>query len=77
VLATNLVYAAFDTFATIRALTDGGPAGATETLIVKVWRDGMVNLDFGSSSAQSVLLMLFVVMVVAVQIRLLGRRETA
>ena len=37
---------------------DPGRSGqATETLVVKVYRDGVVNLDLGSSSAQSVVLM--------------------
>ena len=56
-LVVNLVYAAFDTFGTIYALTQGGPGKATETLVIKVYRDGVVNLDLGSSSAQSVVLM--------------------
>ena len=56
-LVVNLVYAAFDTFGTIFALTQGGPGKDTETLVIKVYRDGMVNQDIGSSSAQSVVLM--------------------
>ena len=56
-LVVNLVYAAFDTFGTIYALTHGGPGKDTETLVIKVYRDGVVNLDLGSSSAQSVVLM--------------------
>ena len=74
-LVVNLVYAAFETFGTIQALTQGGPGQATETLIVKVYRDGVVNLDLGSSSAQSVVLMLGVIMLTAVQFRMLGRRR--
>ena len=42
-LVVNLVYAAFDTFGTIQALTGGGPGKATETLVVKVYRDGVVE----------------------------------
>ena len=72
-LVVNLVYAAFDTFGTIQALTQGGPGKATETLVVKVYRDGIVNLDIGSSSAQSVVLMLGVVALTALQFRFLGR----
>ncbi|CAH2600369.1 sn-glycerol 3-phosphate ABC transporter membrane subunit UgpA [Rhodovastum atsumiense] len=76
-LVVNLVYAAFDTFGTIQALTHGGPGKATETLVVKVYRDGVVNLDIGSSSAQSVVLMLGVVLLVMLQFRLIGRRGGA
>lgn len=57
----NVVYAAFDTFGTINALTHGGPGKDTETLVLKVFRNGLVNQDIGSSSAQSVLLMLRVI----------------
>jgi sn-glycerol 3-phosphate transport system permease protein len=76
-LVVNLVYAAFDTFGTIYALTQGGPGKATETLVVKVYRDGMINQDIGSSSAQSVVLMLAVILVTAVQFRFMGRRASA
>ncbi len=74
-LVVNLVYAAFETFGTIQALTGGGPGKATETLIVKVYRDGVVNLDLGSSSAQSVVLMAAVIVLTAVQFRVMGRRR--
>jgi len=74
-LVVNLVYAAFETFGTIQALTQGGPGKATETLVVKVYRDGVVNLDLGSSSAQSVVLMVAVVVLTMLQFRFLGRRN--
>jgi len=74
-LVVNLVYAAFDTFGTIQALTQGGPGEATETLVVKVYRDGVVNVDLGSSAAQSVVLMGGVVFLTALQFRFLGRRS--
>ena len=73
VLVVNIVYAAFDTFPTVLALTGGGPGKDTETLVVKVYRDGVVNLDLGSSSAQSVVLMAGVIVLTAVQFRFVGR----
>jgi sn-glycerol 3-phosphate transport system permease protein len=76
-LVVNLVYAAFDTFGTIYALTQGGPGKATETLAIKVYRDGVVNLDLGSSSAQSVVLMVGVIALTAIQFRFIGRRTSA
>ena len=39
-LVVNLVYAFFDTFGMIHALTGGGPGKATETLVYKVYVDG-------------------------------------
>jgi sn-glycerol 3-phosphate transport system permease protein len=76
-LVVNLVYAAFDTFGTIFALTQGGPGQDTETLVIKVYRDGMINQDIGSSSAQSVVLMVGVIAITAIQFRFMGRRTSA
>jgi len=76
-LVVNLVYAAFDTFGTIYALTRGGPGKDTETLVVKVFRDGVINQDIGSSSAQSVVLMAGVIAITAVQFRFMGKRTVA
>ena len=74
-IVVNVVYAAFETFSTILALTAGGPGKATETLIVKVYRDGVINLDLGSSSAQSVILMVAVIILTGVQFRFMGRKS--
>jgi sn-glycerol 3-phosphate transport system permease protein len=76
-LTVNIVYAAFDTFGTIQALTQGGPGQSTETLVVKVYRDGVVNVDLGSSAAQSVVLMAGVILLTALQFRFLGKRSDA
>ena len=73
-LVVNLVYAFFDTFGVIDALTKGGPAKATETLIYRAYVDGRVNLDLGSSSAQSVVLMIVVILLTAIQFRYVERR---
>ena len=43
-LVINTVYAFFDTFGIIHAVTGGGPGKATETLVYKVYNDGFVNL---------------------------------
>ena len=73
-LVVNIVYAFFDTFGVIHALTGGGPAKATETLIYKVYTDGVINLDLGGSSAQSVVLMAVVIALTALQFRFVERR---
>ncbi|MFA5026882.1 MAG: sn-glycerol-3-phosphate ABC transporter permease UgpA [Candidatus Methylomirabilota bacterium] len=73
-LVVNLVYAFFDTFGVIHATTGGGPAKATETLIYKVYVDGVMNLDLGGSSAQSVILMAIVIALTAVQFRFIERK---
>lgn len=73
-LIVNIIYAFFDTFGTIDALTTGGPGRATTTLIYKVYRDGYINLDLGSSAAQSVVLMAVVILITVVQFRFIERR---
>ena len=73
-VVVNMVYAFFDTFGVIHALTGGGPAKATETLIYKVYTDGVVNIDLGSSSAQSVILMAVVITLTALQFRFIERK---
>lgn len=73
-LVVNTVYAFFDTFGIIHAVTGGGPARATETLVYKVYNDGFVNLNLGSSSAQSVILMIIVIALTAFQFRFIEKR---
>jgi sn-glycerol 3-phosphate transport system permease protein len=73
-LVVNLTYAFFETFGIIHALTGGGPAKATETLIYKVYIDGVENLNLGSSSAQSVILMILVIGLTAVQFRAVEKK---
>lgn len=73
-VVVNLVYAFFDTFGIIHAVTGGGPAKATETLVYKVFNDGFIGLDFGGSAAQSVVLMAIVMGLTVVQFRYIERR---
>ncbi|MEX0406331.1 sn-glycerol-3-phosphate ABC transporter permease UgpA [Aquibium sp. LZ166] len=73
-LVINTTYAFFDTFGIIHAVTGGGPGKATETLVYKVYNDGFVNLQLGSSAAQSVILMIIVIALTAVQFRYVEKR---
>jgi sn-glycerol 3-phosphate transport system permease protein len=73
-LVINIVYAFFDTFGIIHAVTEGGPAGATNILVYKVFRDGFLNLDLGGSSAQSVVLMTIVIAFTVIQFRYVERK---
>ncbi|RST84598.1 sn-glycerol-3-phosphate ABC transporter permease UgpA [Aquibium carbonis] len=73
-LVVNTVYAFFDTFGIIHAVTGGGPGKSTETLVYKVYNDGFVNLLFGSSAAQSVILMVIVIAMTAVQFRYVEKK---
>ena len=73
-LVVNIVYAFFDTFGVIDATTQGGPAQATQILVYKVYHDGVKSADLGGSSAQSVVLMLIVIVLTVVQFRFVERK---
>jgi sn-glycerol 3-phosphate transport system permease protein len=73
-LVVNVVYVFFDTFGIIDAVTGGGPSKATETLVYKVFFDGRLGGDLGGSAAQSVILMIIVIGLTAVQFRYIERR---
>jgi sn-glycerol 3-phosphate transport system permease protein len=73
-LVMNVVYAFFDTFGIIHAVTQGGPAKATEILVYKVFNDGFIGLDLGGSAAQSVILMLIVIALTVIQFRYVEKK---
>lgn len=73
-LVINTTYAFFDTFGIIHAVTGGGPGKATETLVYKVYSDGALNQLLGVSAAQSVILMIIVIALTAVQFRYVERK---
>ena len=75
-IVVNIVYAFFDTFGIIDAMTGGGPARATETLVYKVYQDGRLGGDLGGSAAQSVILMIIVVGLTAIQFKYIERKVT-
>lgn len=73
-LVVNVIYAFFDTFGVIHTITSGGPQQATTTLVYKVYADGFVGQDIGSSAAQSVVLLLLVGVLTIVQFRYIERK---
>ena len=75
-LVVNIVYAFFETFGIIDTMTRGGPAKATETLVYKVYQDGLLGGNLGGSAAQSVILMAIVILLTGVQFRFVERKVT-
>ncbi len=73
-LVINVVYAFFDTFAIIDAATKGGPGKETAILVYRVYYDGFKALDLGGSAAQSVVLMVIVVLLTVVQFRFVEKK---
>jgi sn-glycerol 3-phosphate transport system permease protein len=73
-LVINVIYAFFDTFAIVEAATHGGPGKDTSILVYKVYYDGFKAQDMGGSAAQSVVLMLIVVLLTVVQFRFIEKK---
>jgi sn-glycerol 3-phosphate transport system permease protein len=73
-LIINVTYALFDTFGIIDVIVKDKPANNPITLVYKVYLDGFKGNDIGSSSAQSVILMVLVTVLTVVQFRYLERR---
>ena len=75
-VVVNLIFSFFGSFGMIHAVTQGGPGGATEIMVFKVYKDGFIGLNLGSSAAQSVILMLVVIGLTALQFRFVEKRIT-
>jgi len=75
-LVVNIVYAFFDTFGIIDTMTRGGPGTSTVTLVYKVYSDGLLGGNLGSSAAQSVILMVLVIVLTGIQFRFVERKVT-
>ena len=73
-LVVNIIYAFIDTFAIIDTATGGGPGQATQILVYKVFADGFKGLDLGSSYAQSVVLIVILIMLTVAQFRYVERK---
>jgi sn-glycerol 3-phosphate transport system permease protein len=72
----NMVSSFFGSFGVIHAVTNGGPGGATEIMVYKLWKDGFIGLNLGSSAAQSVLLMGIVIGMTMLQFRFAEKKVT-
>jgi sn-glycerol 3-phosphate transport system permease protein len=75
-VVVNMVSSFFGSFGVIHAVTHGGPGGATEIMVYKLWKDGFIGLNLGSSAAQSVLLMAVVIGLTMLQFRYAEKRVT-
>lgn len=73
-VVVNIIYAFFETFAVIHTITSGGPQQSTTILVYKVFTDGFVSQDLGSSAAQSVVLLVLVGILTIVQFKYIERK---
>ena len=72
----NMVFAFFESFGVIDAVTKGGPGRATEIMVYKLYKDGFIGLNLGSSGAQSVILMALVILLTVLQFRFAEKKVT-
>ena len=75
-VVVNMVFAFFGSFGVIHAVTLGGPGHSTEIMVYKLWKDGFIGLDLGSSAAQSVILMAVVIGLTVLQFRFAEKKVT-
>jgi len=70
----NIIYSFFETFGVIHTVTQGGPGGSTNILVYKVYQDGFVGLNLGSSAAQSVILMFLIITITVLQFKYVEKK---
>jgi len=75
-ITLNMVFAFFESFGVIDAVTKGGPGDATMIMVYKLYKDGFIGLNLGSSGAQSVILMALVIGLTMLQFRYAEKKVT-
>ena len=65
---------AFQTFGQIDILTKGGPSQSTNLIVYSIYREAFINYQFGTASAQAVILFLIILIVTILQFKL-GERK--
>ena len=73
-LVVNIVYSFFETFGVIHTITSGGPQQSTTILVYKVFADGFVGQDLGSSAAHSVVLLFVVGLLTVIQFKYIEKK---
>jgi sn-glycerol 3-phosphate transport system permease protein len=74
VTVMTIIFSFFESFGIIHTVTQGGPGGSTNILVYKVYQDGFIGLNLGSSSAQSVVLMALIVLITVLQFKYVERK---
>ena len=74
VTVMNIIYSFFETFGVVHVMTQGGPGGATNILVYKVYQDGFIGLNLGASSSQSVVLMTLIIVITLLQFKYVEKK---
>jgi sn-glycerol 3-phosphate transport system permease protein len=73
-VVVNLTDSFTDSFGIVDIMTQGGPARATDLMVYKIYFDGFKGLDYSGAAAQSIILMLLVILLTIAQFRFIERR---
>lgn len=73
-VVTVTIINAFQTFGQIDILTQGGPQNTTNLIVYSIYREAFVNYQFGSASAQAVVLFIIILIMTVIQFKI-GERK--
>jgi len=68
------VIGAFQVFGQIHILTKGGPVNSTDVVVFNIYQDAFVNFNFGTGSAQALVLFAIILILTFVQFKVLERK---
>lgn len=77
-LNVNLVLAirnGLTVFDYIKAMTDGGPGTATESIALLIYKNGFQQMKFSYGAAESILLFVLVIIISVIQLKTLNKKE--
>lgn len=74
VLVINITDSFTDSFGIVDTMTAGGPARATNLMVYKIFTDGFEGLDYSGAAAQSIILMVLVILLTVFQFRYIERK---
>jgi sn-glycerol 3-phosphate transport system permease protein len=73
-IVINITDSFVNSFGIIDITTGGGPARATDLMVYKIYTDGFQGKDYSLAAAQSIVLMVLIVVLTFVQFRYVERR---
>ncbi|TIT26280.1 MAG: ABC transporter permease subunit, partial [Mesorhizobium sp.] len=73
-LVINITESFQDSFGIVDIMTAGGPANSTNLMVYKIYSDGFKGLDYSGAAAQSIILMLLIIVLTIFQFRFIERR---
>jgi sn-glycerol 3-phosphate transport system permease protein len=73
-LVINITESFQDSFGIVDIMTSGGPHNSTNLMVYKIYSDGFKGLDFSGAAAQSIILMLLIIVLTIFQFRFIEKR---